>query len=102
MFDTAGLRGVVNRTDIKGSFLVIDSGNLIHLVFYAWKKGVQFESVINAYVSHVRQAMTFGSHKSCTIVFDGHMSSTAKDHDHQARYSFRALEVTFNVMFDSK
>ena len=104
LFETAGPTSIVKQIDIKGSVLVIDGGKLIHLVSYAWKKGCQFNSIINAYVSHVKQAMTAGSHKSCTVIFDGYTTSSTKDHAHQARYPIRAMEVqvTFEAVLDSR
>ena len=59
-------------------------------------------------MSHVKQAMTAGSQKSCTAILEGYTTSSTKDHAHQARYRvwypIRAMEVqvTFEVVFDSR
>ena len=93
LFETAGSTSIVKQIDIKESVLVIDGGKLLNLVSYAWKKGCQFNSIINAYVSHVKQEMNAGSHKSCTVIFDGYTTSSTKDHAHQARYPIRLMET---------
>ena len=104
LFETAGSTSIVKQIDIKESVLVIDGGKLLNLVSYAGKKGCQFNGIINAHVSHVKQEMNAGSHKSCTVIFDGYTTSPTKDHTHQARYLIRVMEVqvTFEKMLDSR
>ena len=103
-FDLAGPAAIVKKTDIEESALVIDGGKLIHLVSYAWKKGSKFNSIINAYLSHIKQTLQTNNQTACTVVFDGYLNASTKDHTHQARYPTRSLEiqVTSDTVFDSK
>lgn len=104
LFDLAGPAAIVKKTDIEESALVIDGGKLIHLVSYAWKKRSKFNSIINAYLSHIKQTLQTNNQTACTVVFDGYSNASTKDHTHKARYPTRSLEIQVisDTVFDSK
>ena len=67
-----------------------------------WKKGASFQNIISDYAHRVN--MLSNSFASCTVIFDGYLVSSTKDHTHFSRYPVASLEVeiTPNTIFDSK
>lgn len=96
----------VSSDQNRENSLIIDGGMLLHSVNHPWRKGVSFTSILQAYVTHVKHLrLEHGaSSLSCTVVFDGYLTSTTKDHAHMSRYPVKSLEVqvTNETIFDSQ
>ena len=79
--------------------IVIDGGALLHKV--GWSKNTLFSTIIENYVSHIRNTVGNAVEKSHVhVVFDGYLLSTTKDHCHLKRCPVKSM--TQAVELDQK
>ena len=87
-------------TSIKTT--VIDGGWLVHQV--GWCEGKKFGDVALSYLAFVKCVSTPTLDKTVVVVFDGYVSSSTKDHEHQRRSKvcFPYLEITSRTVISFK
>ena len=76
---------------------IVDGGMLLHKL--PWQIGNTFSSILDSYVNHAND-MGKGIH----IIFDGYLSSNAKDHCHRKRSPIQsnAIELTSSMLLDCR
>ena len=90
--------------ECRGLDLVLDGGMLLHSLTHPWKKGCTYGKIASEYVDYIHGLKESGSHPSVTVVFDGYLYSTTKDHAHKSRTPVRSLQIDIRreTVFNSK
>ena len=73
------------------TLIVIDGGALLHRVI--WDVGMSFKDIINKYKIYIKSS--FKNFRLVSVVFDGYLLQSTKDHCHRKRQPIHAMEIIF-------
>ena len=88
MSDAAVIKATSLDSLPEGAHVVLDGGALLYRV--GWTKGSSFKNIIDGYKAYIRNLV--GQRKT-SVVFDGYLINSTKDHIHKKRQPIAALTI---------